>query len=73
MGSMAGSILIIVRKRRADTKIVVISGETATTIAEQNPADAFLRKPFVPPTLLRCIELVLTASFTGVCDELSPV
>jgi CheY-like chemotaxis protein len=35
----------LVRKQRAETKVIVISGETATTIATDNPADAFLRKP----------------------------
>jgi two-component system cell cycle sensor histidine kinase/response regulator CckA len=61
----------MVRTRRPDTKIIVISGETATTIAEKNPADAFLRKPFIPPTLLQCIQRVLASSFTGVCNEIS--
>lgn len=60
-----------VRDRRSDTKIVVISGETATTILEKNSADAFLRKPFVPPTLLKCIQRVLASSFHGACDEIS--
>jgi CheY-like chemotaxis protein len=37
-----------VRQQRPDTKIIVISGETAERLAEDNPADAFLRKPFLP-------------------------
>lgn len=60
-----------IRERRPEIKIIVISGETATTIAEQNPADAFLRKPFIPPTLLRCIQRVLAAGFKGVCEDIS--
>ena len=61
----------IVRKERPDIKIIVISGETATTIAQQNPADAFLRKPFIPPTLLQCIQRVLAGGFKGVCQDVA--
>jgi two-component system cell cycle sensor histidine kinase/response regulator CckA len=61
----------MVRKQRPDTKVIVISGETATTIATENAADAFLRKPFIPPTLLQCIQRVLHSGFQGVCDEVA--
>ena len=60
-----------VRKQRPDTKVIVISGETATRIANENPADAFLRKPFIPPTLLQCIQRVLSSGFKGVCNDIS--
>ena len=58
-----------VREQRPETKIMVMSGQTATTILEMNTPDAFLRKPFVPPTLLQCVQRVLTSSFRGVCHE----
>ena len=61
----------IVRKRWPHTKIIVMSGETATTILENNPADAFLRKPFIPPTLLQCIQRVLSSDFYGVCEDVA--
>lgn len=59
-----------VRILRPEIKIVVMSGQTMTTILEENVPDAFLLKPFVPPTLLICIQRVLTSGFKGVCDEL---
>jgi CheY-like chemotaxis protein len=65
------SLAEMVRKQRPDTKVIVISGETATQIATENPADAFLRKPFIPPTLLQCIQRVLSSGFKGVCDEIT--
>ena len=49
----------------------MISGETATQIATENRADAFLRKPFIPPTLLQCIQRVLIDGLRGVCDEIT--
>jgi two-component system cell cycle sensor histidine kinase/response regulator CckA len=59
-----------VRKRRPDMKILVMSGETTSVIREKNVYDAFLRKPFVPPTLLQCVQKVLEASFQGVCEDI---
>jgi two-component system cell cycle sensor histidine kinase/response regulator CckA len=59
-----------VRAQRPDTKIIVMSSETAVTILRENVPDAFLKKPFIPPTLLKCIQAVLKNSFTGVCDEI---
>jgi len=52
-----------VRKQRPEIKIVVMSGQTTMTIREENVPDAFLRKPFMPPTLLTCIQQVLTSEF----------
>src|SRR5215813_298443 len=52
-----------VRKQRPEIKIVVMSGQTTMTIREENVPDAFLRKPFIPPTLLTCIQQVLTSEF----------
>jgi len=48
-----------VRKLRPDIKTVVMSGEMDEAILGGNRPDAFLRKPFVPPTLLRIIQQVL--------------
>ena len=58
-----------IREQRPETKIMVMSGQTATTILEKNTPDAFLRKPFIPPALLQCVQRVLTSSFRGVCQE----
>src|SRR5215813_11532284 len=35
-----------VRERRPETKIMIMSAETAETILRENTPDAFLRKPF---------------------------
>ena len=58
-----------VRELRPDTKIIIMSATTAVTIAEKNTPDAFLRKPFIPPTLLECVQRVLKSSFRGICNE----
>ncbi len=58
------------RTLNPDIKIVVMSGETSTIIRQQNIFEAFLRKPFIPPTLLQCVQRVLSDSFRGVCEEL---
>src|SRR4051812_46481216 len=58
-----------VRRQRPDTKIIVISGAMATTILRENPADALMKKPFVPPALLECIQRVLVSGFKGVCEN----
>jgi len=58
-----------IREQRPETKIMVMSGQTATTILEKNTLDAFLSKPFVPPTLLQCVQRVLTSSFRGICHD----
>ncbi len=48
-----------VRRMRPEVKIVVMSGEMDNAIIGGNRPDAFLRKPFVPPTLLKAIQKVL--------------
>jgi CheY-like chemotaxis protein len=58
-----------VRERRPEIKVMIMSAETADTILKENAPDAFLRKPFIPPTLLRCVQRVLTTEFKGVCQE----
>ena len=58
-----------VQKKRSAIKILIMSGETAQTILKENALDAFLQKPFVPPTLLKCVQRLLTSDFTGVCYE----
>jgi CheY-like chemotaxis protein len=58
-----------VRKQRPEMKIMIMSGETAATILRENTPDAFLKKPFIPPTLLKCVQWVLTSEFKGVCHE----
>ena len=57
-----------VRALRPDVRVIVMSGETAQIIAADNTPDAFLRKPFVPPTLLKCVQRVLADAFAGVCE-----
>jgi len=58
-----------VREQRPEIKVMMMSGQTTTTILEKNTPDAFLKKPFIPPTLLQCVQRVLTTSFRGVCHE----
>jgi len=58
-----------IRELRPDTKIMIMSAETADTIFRENTPDAFLRKPFIPPTLLKCVQRVLTTDFKGICHE----
>ena len=58
----------LVRAQRPDIRVIVMSGETANIIAIENTHDAFLRKPFIPPTLLKCVQRVLEEGFSGVCE-----
>jgi two-component system, cell cycle sensor histidine kinase and response regulator CckA len=58
----------LIRAQRPDVRVIVMSGETANTIAVENTPDAFLRKPFIPPTLLKCVQRVLEVGFSGVCE-----
>jgi len=58
-----------VLKKRSEIKILIMSGETADTVLNQNSLDAFLRKPFMPPTLLKCVQRLLESDFKGVCYE----
>jgi CheY-like chemotaxis protein len=59
-----------VRALCPDIRVIVMSGETVNAIALENTPDAFLRKPFIPPTLLKCVRRVLEESFKGVCEEI---
>ena len=69
MPRMEGSELAErLRECRPETKIMIMSGQT-TAILEKNMPHAFLRKPFMPPTLLQCVQRVLTSSFRGICHE----
>ena len=56
-------------KKRSEIKILIMSGETADTVINQNTPGAFLQKPFAPPTLLKCVQRVLGSEFKGICDE----
>jgi len=56
-------------KKRPEIKIMIMSGETANTILNKNTPDAFLPKPFMPPTLLTCVRRLLTSEFQGICQE----
>ena len=58
-----------VRAQRTDTKIIIMSSETAVAIRENNVPDAFLKKPFIPPTLLRCVQRVLEGHTAGLCED----
>ena len=58
-----------VLKKRSEIKIMIMSGETANTILNKNTPDAFLPKPFMPPTLLTCVRRLLTSEFKGICQE----
>lgn len=58
-----------VREKRPDMKVIVMSGYTAGVIRRENRADAFLRKPFIPPTLLQCVQKVLAAEGPVECEQ----
>jgi two-component system cell cycle sensor histidine kinase/response regulator CckA len=60
----------LIRAQRPDIRVIVMSGETANTIAVENTPDAFLKKPFIPPTLLKCVQRVLEQGFSGICEEI---
>jgi CheY-like chemotaxis protein len=53
-------------QERPDVKIVMMSGDMDNAILAGNRPDAFLRKPFVPPTLLRTIQQVLDGERPGI-------
>ena len=57
------------QKKRSEIKILIMSGEAAGTVINQNIPDAFLPKPFMPPTLLTCVRRLLDSDFKGVCYE----
>ena len=50
---------------RPNVRVIVMSSETAQIIALENTPDAFLRKPFIPPTLLKCVQRVLAEDFAA--------
>ena len=56
-------------QKRPEIKVMVMSGETAEAILNENTPVAFLPKPFMPPTLIRCVQLLLTSEFKGICYE----
>ena len=58
-----------VLRKRPEIKVMIMSGETPDTILKENTPDAFLQKPFMPPTLLRCVQRLLTSEFKGICHE----
>jgi CheY-like chemotaxis protein len=58
-----------VRAQWPDTKIIAMSGATSVAIREGNVLDAFLKKPFIPPTLLTCVRRVLEGR-KGLCEEI---
>ena len=58
-----------VLKKRSEIKILIMSGETAEAVLNQNTLDAFLPKPFMPSTLLKCVKRLLDSEFKGVCYE----
>ena len=55
-----------VREQRPEIKVMIMSGDTMTEIPENTPV---VKKPFLSPTLLQCVQRVLTSSFHGVCHE----
>ena len=48
-----------VKAFRPEVKIILMSGQMDNAIISGNRPDAFLRKPFVRPTLLKSIQAVL--------------
>ena len=58
-----------VLRKRPELKISIMSGETPDAVLNQNIPDAFLRKPFMPPTLLKCVQRLLDSEFKGICYE----
>jgi CheY-like chemotaxis protein len=58
-----------VLKNRPGMKIIIMSGGTPDAVLNQNTPDAFLQKPFMPPTLLQCVQRLLASEFKGVCNE----
>lgn len=57
------------RQQRPEVKVIVMSGYTTETIRRENRPDAFLRKPFIPPTLLKCVQRVLASPEPIDCEE----
>jgi two-component system, cell cycle sensor histidine kinase and response regulator CckA len=58
-----------IRTQRPEIKVIIMSGNTIETIRAENRPDAFLRKPFLPPTLLECVQGVLTSKGPIECEH----
>jgi CheY-like chemotaxis protein len=58
-----------VRSKRPGIKVIIMSGNTIETIRAENRLDAILRKPFIPPTLLECVQRVLTSKGPIDCEH----
>jgi CheY-like chemotaxis protein len=58
-----------IRSKRPGIKVIVMSGNTIETIRAENKPDAFLRKPFMPPTLLECVQRVLASKGPIECEH----
>ena len=58
-----------IRRNRPGIKVVIMSGNTTHTIRTENRPDAFLRKPFIPPTLLACVQRVLASDGPVQCEH----
>jgi len=58
-----------VREQRPEIKVMMMSGETTTTILEKNTPDAFLKEPFIPPTLLQWVQRVLTTTAVQITGQ----
>jgi two-component system cell cycle sensor histidine kinase/response regulator CckA len=54
---------------RPGMRVIVMSGETLDIIRTDNRPDAFLRKPFKPPTLLKCVQTALAGATQVECAE----
>jgi len=50
-----------VLRKRSEIKVLIMSGETADAVLNQNTLDAFLPKPFMPSTLLKMRAAALRA------------
>ncbi len=61
-------LLARVRAKRPDLKVIAMSGYTVDLIRAENRPDAFLKKPFIPPTLLSCIQRVLASPGAVDCE-----
>jgi two-component system cell cycle sensor histidine kinase/response regulator CckA len=58
-----------VKELRPQIKVILMTGFTIDEILTGNRPDAMLRKPFVPPTLLKCIKKVLAADGPVECEQ----
>jgi two-component system cell cycle sensor histidine kinase/response regulator CckA len=57
-----------VRAQRSDIRVIVMSGNLDKAIVEGNRPDAFLQKPFIPPTLLKLVQDVLNGDAPPLAD-----